>query len=91
MKEATSKARKRKQQADDPEVDSDDDTGKTSSKRKKVTPEARDKKVEETVNKLKEKHENSFTKMQYHIWSEMIIGGVHSSVDDFYVCKGWWW
>ena len=81
LKEILSKSRKRKQ-ANDSDVDSDDDAGKTTSKRKRFTPEAREKKVEETLSKLKEKHGNSFTQMQYHIRSEMIICSVHSSVDD---------
>ena len=41
----------------------------------------RERKVDETVDKLKEKHGNSFTQMQYCIWSEMIVGNVHSSID----------
>ena len=76
LKEGNPKSRKRKQ-ADDSDVDSDNDAGKTTSKRKRFTPEAREKKVKETVSKLKEKHGNSFTQMQYRIWSEMIIGSVH--------------
>lgn len=43
----------------------------------------RRKKVEEVVQGLKAKHgNNAYTHMQFRIWSEMIIGGVHASHDE---------
>ena len=83
LKEVTSKTRKRKQRADDSEDDFDEDAdiGKTSCKKKKKVAEVRERKVDETVDKLREKHKNSFTQMQYCIWSELIVGNVHSSID----------
>ena len=82
LKEMTSKARKRKQQADDSEDDFDEDAdiGKTSCKKRKVS-EVCERKVDETLEKLREKHGNSFTQMEYRIWSEMIVGNIHSSID----------
>ena len=41
----------------------------------------RERKVDEAVDKLREKHGNSFTQMQYRIWSEIIVGNVHSSIN----------
>ena len=34
------------------------------------------------IDALKEKHGSNFTPMQYRVWSEMVVGGVHSSTDD---------
>jgi len=66
----TSKTRKRKQQADDSEDDFDEDAyiGKASCKRK--VSEVGKRKVDETLEKLREKHGNLFTQMQYRIRSE---------------------
>ena len=83
LKEVTLKTQKRKRGVDDSEDDfnEDPDIGKTSCKKKKKVAEVRERKVDETVDKLREKHGNSFTQMQYRIWSERIVGNVHSSVD----------
>ena len=73
----TSKTRKWKQRAEDSEDDFDEDAdiGKTSCTKKKVA-EVQERKVDETVDKLREKHGNSFMQLQYRIWSEMIVGNV---------------
>ena len=79
LKEVTLKTRKRKQRANDSEDDFDEDAD--IGKKKKKVAEVRERKVDETVEKLREKHGISFTQMQYHIWSEMIVGNVHSGID----------
>ena len=55
--------------------------GDISSKKKKLQTNREDK-VQETVDKLKEKHGSDFTPMQYRIWSEMYVGDMHASTDD---------
>ena len=90
LKEMTSKTRKRKQQADDSEDDFDEDAdiGKTSCKKRKVS-EVRERKVDETLEKLRKKHRNSFTQMQYRIWSWKHSFQYRSSSKHLHVCKGW--
>jgi len=57
--------------------------GVTTSKTKKANrKEEREDKVSDTLNQLREKHGNSFTPMQCRIWSEMVVGEVHSRLDD---------
>ena len=52
-----------------------------SVKRKKKEEEKEDR-VEETIKDLKKKNgENTYTSMQYRIWAEMVIGGVHKSIN----------
>ena len=52
-------------------------------------------KIEETIWSLKEKHGKDYTVMQYHIWGEMVGGGLHFSLDtapatsiNVYTCSG---
>lgn len=67
-------------------VDSDDDSEieqKRRSKKKKKDDSVIEDKVEEMVQKLKAKHGNTtYTQMQYRIWSEMIVGGIHVSQNE---------
>ena len=50
-------------------------------KKKKVS-EEREECVQTTVKKLKEKHGSKFTQMQVRIWSGMIAGNIHSSLEE---------
>ena len=42
----------------------------------------REKKIEEIMATLQEKHARKFTQMQYRIWSEMYVGGYFKSLED---------
>ena len=44
--------------------------------------EEREDKVRDTLKELKDKHGNSFSPMQFRIWSEMIAGELHSSLNE---------
>ncbi len=63
------------------EADSDDDEGVSGAKRKKQ-PSRRDEEVQDAVESLKNKHGSHYTLMQYRIWGEMIVGGLHENTDD---------
>ena len=39
-------------------------------------------KYRRTVDNLKETHSSHYTPMQLRIWAEMIVSGVHSSIED---------
>ena len=74
IEETVKKKRKRAKNADEEEV------GETRKKRKKG--EEKDKKVQETIDKLIEKHgDKAYTPMQYRVWVEMCEGGIHPSLD----------
>lgn len=62
-------------------ADSDEDTDQKKNKKEKNDTDREDR-TAETILKLKAKHGAAFTQMQYRVWSEMIVGGVHSSQDD---------
>ena len=68
------------------QLDSDEENYQLSKqpapKRKRVSAEEREDRVQSTIDKLKEKHGPEFTPMQFRIWSEMIVGGIHSSIDN---------
>ena len=69
--EEVSKKRKKKSRNDDFE----------DNRKKRKKADDRDKKVQDTIDLLSEKHgEKSYTPMQYRVWSEMHTGGVHSSL-----------
>ena len=57
-------------------------TGPKYKKKKLKKTEEREDKVHDRIKQLKEKHGNSFSPMQLRIWSEMIVGEVHSSLDE---------
>ena len=38
--------------------------------------------IESTMEQLQSMHAKKYTQMQYRVWSEMYIGGVHSSLDE---------
>ena len=62
--------------------DNDDTDEEDFPPRKKRKVDQREEKVHNYINKLQEKHEGQYTPMQIRIWSEMIVGGLHSSFDD---------
>ena len=65
-------------------IDSDDDMEiEKRSKKKKKDDSIIEERVEEMTQKLKAKHgDTAFTQMQYKIWSEMIVGGIHPSQNE---------
>ena len=73
----TSKARKRKQQQDD--ASNDESDAETTKKKSKV--EEKDDKIQKIIQDLQGKYDKAYSPMQYRIWSEMIVGGVHTSLD----------
>lgn len=38
--------------------------------------------MQEIIEKLKEKHSSSYMPMQIRIWSEMVVGGMHTSLNE---------
>lgn len=71
--DGASKKRKKKSRNDDVE----------DNRKKRKKADERDKKVQDTIDLLSEKHgDKTYTPMQYRVWSEMHIGGVHSSLDN---------
>lgn len=61
-------------------VSSDSESEDTPIKRKK---EDRNKKVQNQVEELKERHgQSTYTSMQYRIWAELLIGGVYSDTSE---------
>ncbi len=42
----------------------------------------REKKLEEAMTALQERHERVYTQMQYRVWAEMYVGGYHKSLVD---------
>lgn len=50
--------------------------------KKRSSQEDREERVQTTIENLQKKHGSNFTQMQIRIWSELIIGGLHSSLDD---------
>lgn len=83
-----SKGKQKRSLSVDDENESDEDhqePGKKSvSKKKKrsLAQEEREEEVQNTIDQLKEKHGSTYTPMQVRIWSEMVVGGIHSSLDD---------
>lgn len=57
----------------------DEGDGEIRKKRKKG--EDKDKRVQSTIDQLTTKHDKTYTPMQYRVWAEMYLGGVHSSLD----------
>ena len=53
-----------------------------SKKKWSLAQEEREEEVQNTIDQLKEKHGSTYTPMQVQIWSEMVVGGIHSSLDD---------
>ena len=77
--------RKRSPGLDGNETDEEScESEKTVPKRKKrsCAQDVREEQVKDTIDKLREKHGTRYSPMQLHIWSEMIQGGIHSSLTD---------
>lgn len=51
-------------------------------KKRLCAQEEREEQVKDTIDKLREKHGTRYSPMQFCIWSEMIQGGIHSSLTD---------
>ncbi len=51
-------------------------------KKKKTLQENRDEKIQTFMKELTMKHGSTYTAMQYRIWCEMMVGNLHSSLDD---------
>lgn len=51
-------------------------------RRKKTAQEDRDEKVQTTIEQLKEKQSILFKPMQLRIWSESVVDGNHSSLEE---------
>ena len=63
------------------ESDDDEDSGVTKKKKKKKSKE-REEQVEDTMEQLQSMHMKKYTQMQYRVWSEMYVGGIHSSLNE---------
>ena len=75
--------RKRSPGLDGNETDEENcESEKTVSKKKRrsCAQEEREEQVKDTIDKLREKHGTHYSPMQLRIWSEMIQGGIHSSL-----------
>ena len=59
----------------------DESDEETSKQKKKSKEEEKDDKIQKTIDDLKAKHGESFTPMQYRIWAEMTVSGLHKSYD----------
>ena len=47
-----------------------------------LSSEEREEQVMDTIEGLREKHGSAYTPMWFKIWSEMLVGGIHSSLDE---------
>jgi hypothetical protein len=73
-------------------ADSDLEDSETVPNPKKKTTRGREDRVQEALDALKKEHGDKYTVMQYHIWSEMIAGGMHGNTSEpptTSVCEGW--
>ena len=66
----------------DSEVEEVSKSTKQKKKKRKVDSDTEDR-VRATIKELKECHANAgYTVMQFRIWAEMFVGGVHPSLDE---------
>ena len=74
----------RRRQATGSESDEEEDEAQVKSQKKKKSSaqEDQEEKVQTTMEQLKEKHGTLYTPMQLRIWSESIVGGIHSSLEE---------
>ena len=62
--------------------DKDEESGLPKSKRRKMSQrEEKESIVDEIVQELKEKNDESFSDAQYRLWARMIVTGAHTSKD----------
>ena len=57
------------------------ETGTHVAKKKTVINSNRDEKVQDAVDSLKKAHGSFYTMMQFRIWAEMLISGMHASFE----------
>lgn len=62
--------------------DVDDANDRPAPKKRKNVQEDREEQVQDTIDELKKKHGSAYTPMQIRIWSEMIVGGIHASLNE---------
>ena len=77
--------RKRSPGLDGNETDEEScESAETVSKKKQrsCAQEEKEEQVKDTVDKLREKHGTRYSPLQLRIWSEMLQGGIHSSLTD---------
>ena len=77
--------RKRSPGLDGNETDEEScESAETVSKKKQrsCAQEEKEEQVKDTVDKLREKHGTRYSPMQLRMWSEMLQGGIHSSLTD---------
>ena len=55
-------------------------TGRRRKKKKTLLEEKQDR-IDEIVDKLREKHNNKYTSLQYRVWAETIVAGQHEDID----------
>ena len=82
--ELISKKRKKRSKlpASEGSSDSDNDQhSQTVKKKRKTASEDKENRVDDTVDKLREKHGTSWSTIQYRVWAETIVGGRHTSFD----------
>ena len=58
-----------------------EECSKQTKKRKRRNESETEERVKETIEELKQSH-SGHTPMQYRIWAEMFVGGVHPSLDE---------
>ena len=54
----------------------------TRKSKKKMTYEDKQEMVDDTVDELRSKHGTKFTSLEYRVWTETILSGIHESLDD---------
>ena len=62
--------------------DSDNDQhSQTAKKKRKTANEDKESRVDDTMDKLREKHGTKWSNIQYRVWAETMVGGRHTSYD----------
>lgn len=62
--------------------DSEEDVSRKRKKKRKGPLEERNDLVDGLVDKLREKHAQSYSSLQYRVWAETIAGGRHTSLEN---------
>ena len=76
--------RKKKSKLPASEGSSDSDNhqhSQTAKKRRKTASEDKESRVDDTVDKLRDKHGTKWSNIQYRVWAETMVGGRHTSYD----------
>ena len=61
--------------------ESDNDQHQTAKKKRKTASEDKESRVDDTVDKLREKHRTKWSTIQYRVSAETFVGGRHTSFD----------